>query len=112
MGTSETRFESGLLNPPRSSLSSVKVSFCELGSNGKGNKAKNPAKHNYVSKSLYNGIASASRRGFADFSCSNVTLSVRIWSDLKNHDCDSVAEKRFTTYPFIPILAVDRIAAP
>jgi hypothetical protein len=30
----------------------VKVSFCELGSNGKGNKAKNPAKHNYVSKVL------------------------------------------------------------
>jgi hypothetical protein len=28
----------------------VKVSFCELGSNGKGNKAKNPAKHNYVIK--------------------------------------------------------------
>jgi hypothetical protein len=97
MGTSETRFESGLLNPPRSSLSSVKVSFCELGSNGKGNKAKNPAKHNYVSKVL----VVASRRGFADFSCSSVTLSVRIWSDLKNHDCDSVAEKRFylATYP-------------
>jgi hypothetical protein len=93
----------------------VKVSLCGLGSNGKGNKAKNLAKHNYVSKVpvvVYYGIASASRRGFNDFSCRNVTLSVRIWSDLKNHDCGLVAEKRFTTYPFIPILAVDRIAAP
>jgi hypothetical protein len=48
------------------------------------------------------GIASASRRGFDDFSCSNVTLSVRIWSDLKNHDCDLVAEKPFTSDPFVP----------
>jgi hypothetical protein len=61
---------------------------------------------------LYNGIASASRRGFDDFSCSNVTLSVQIWSDLKNHDCGLVAEKRFTWHPFIPILAGDRIAVP
>jgi hypothetical protein len=92
----------------------VKVFLCELGSNGKDNKAKNPAKHNYVSKVLwlYNGIASASRRGFDDFSGRSVTLSVRIWSDLKNHDCGLVAEQRFTSHPFIPILADDRIATP
>ncbi len=29
-----------------------------------------------------------------------------------HHDCGSVAEKRFTSHPFIPILAGDRIAAP
>jgi hypothetical protein len=47
-----SRTANSLLNPPHSSLLSGKVSFCELGSDGKGNKAKNPAKHNHVSHVL------------------------------------------------------------
>jgi hypothetical protein len=57
---------------------------------------------------LYNGIASASRRGFDDFSCSNVIFRLGFGQNLKNHDCGLVAEKRFISNPFIPIRAGDQ----